>query len=740
MNKKLISSGLAAVVMSTALTSGIPAEKSSASGYYENEVCISLNSSRKEISPYIYGVNSDFRKEEYLYAASAPGSARQGGNRFSGYNWETNYSNAGRDWLHSSDQYLIDFDSSQLDIPGSPALGFAREAAEKNVPYKLTTVQMAGYVAADDDGEVTEDEIAPSSRWKEVKARKGSEFSLTPDKNDDYVYIDEYVNYLVQTLGDATTKTGYQAYNLDNEPSLWSSTHARMHPDKVTCEEIVSKSIEYADAIKDVDPNAEIFGLALFGVGAYTSFSDAPDWAEHSDDYDWFISYYLDEMRKAEEEYGRRLIDVIDIHYYSEAKGQCRVTECEDASHTDCIEARLQSPRTLYDGTYIENSWIGDYQQPHIPIFPKVKKSIDTYYPGTKLALTEYNLGGGNQISGAVAEADILGVFAENDVYVANLWAVNSDFSYQLSAIDLYTNYDGKGSAFGNTLVGSTTSDEVLSTSYAAISGSDESKVNLVLTNKSLTDTQRAVITLDGDAEYSSARIYGITGDSSDIQLLGTVDSIENNTFTADIPALSVVQIEITADEYTMLGDVNSDGIVDENDLRSLQDWLLAKPDAVISEEKADLISDGRINAFDMVALRKRIVIWNTIPETEELTAFWATKTGQWRIKNGMSNKTITCVFTGDPGNGLRLCYGYWDPVAINPNTGNAGVWYNNDDTYLGVYEFDENGEARVTFTVPNNCSSLEMILFNYTSYDEATGTTTQLDKGLVGLEKVIIN
>ena len=50
------------------------------------------------------------------------------------------------------------------------------------------------------------------------------------------------------------------------------------------------------------------------------------------------------------------------------------------------------------------------------------------------------------------------------------------------------------------------------------------------------------------------------------------MDSIENNTFTVDIPALSVVQIEITADEYTMLGDVNTDGIVDENDLRSLQD------------------------------------------------------------------------------------------------------------------------------------------------------------------------
>ena len=75
---------------------------------------------------------------------------------------------------------------------------------------------MAGYVAADKAGTVLESEAAPSSRWKEVKFKKDTALTLEPDVTDDYVYMDEYVNYLVKTLGDSTTSTGIQAYSLDN--------------------------------------------------------------------------------------------------------------------------------------------------------------------------------------------------------------------------------------------------------------------------------------------------------------------------------------------------------------------------------------------------------------------------------------------------------------------------------------------------------------------------------------------
>lgn len=732
MRKKIISAVLAASICAMTGASAVP-QGIYAANQYDLDIQVDADGYRKPISPYLYGVNSDFRKEEYLYNAHATG-ARQGGNRFSGYNWETNFSNAGRDWLHNSDQYLVDFDKEELAIPGAPALGFAREAAAKHVPYKVTTIQMAGYAAADDDGEVTEAEIAPSPRWVEVQPAKGSAFSLTPDKTDGVVYMDEYVNYLVHHLGDASTATGYQGYNLDNEPSLWNATHARMHPERVTCNEIVTKSIRYAAAIKAVDPKAEIFGLALYGVPAYIHFNNAPDWEEHAAEYEWFLSYYLDEMAKAEQEHGKRLLDVLDVHYYSEAKGECRVTECEDPLHTSCIEARMQAARSLWDPTYLETSWLATEYPEYLPLFPRIHKSIATYYPDTKIALTEYNLGGGNHISGAVAQADLLGVFAQNGVYMSNLWAINKDFSYQLSAINLYTNYDGKGSAFGNTLLTSQTSDVSKGSAFAAIDGTDESRMTMVVTNKSLTDTQNAHITLHSSASYTHATVYGITGDSSEIQLLGTVEDITDNQFTLEIPAMTVVMLALEAEDYTMRGDVNTDGTVNAADVRALTDMLLARTDAVTAQ--AELTGDSCVDGFDCAVLKRLQNRWNTPPPEDRRVGCWATKAGQWRIRDGMGEQTVTMKFTGKPGHYLRLAYGYWDPLAVDEETGKNGVWKHNDDTQLGKHQFDENGELQLQLDIPPKAKSVEIMIYNYT--DESTGTVVQLDKSLVGLAEVV--
>lgn len=236
----MITAGLMMAALSAPIT---PA---SADNSYDLTVTVDTTGYRKPISPYIYGIN-------YIRRGEAPNvttfSARQGGNRHSAYNWENNASSAGADYKHYSDAYLVNFDKASLAIPGANALEFAEDMAAQNTDYKITTVQMAGYAAADMDGEVTADEIAPSARWIPVYPQKNAPFSMTPDTTDNAVYMDEYVNYLVTKLGDSATKTGIQAYSLDNEPTLWSSTHARMHLVQTTCEEIVSKSIEYASAI-----------------------------------------------------------------------------------------------------------------------------------------------------------------------------------------------------------------------------------------------------------------------------------------------------------------------------------------------------------------------------------------------------------------------------------------------------------------------------------------------------------
>ena len=200
--KKRILAGLTASVLAAACAAQIPSILSaSAAGSYDMQLKIQLDGEKKEISPYIYGVNESGNSNNLKSVKT--NAVRQGGNRFTGYNWETNYSNAGEDWVNSSDTHMGDVS----DGPAYQARQLSKECTEQGIGYKMATLQMAGYVAADKNGTVTDSEAAPSSRWNKVAFQKDGALSDTPDLTDDTVYMDEYVNYLIQNLGDSTTRS-----------------------------------------------------------------------------------------------------------------------------------------------------------------------------------------------------------------------------------------------------------------------------------------------------------------------------------------------------------------------------------------------------------------------------------------------------------------------------------------------------------------------------------------------------
>lgn len=539
--KKRSCAGIVAGVMALVSMTSVMYTSTSAEGAgYDMNVSVKLDGERKAISPYIYGVN-EYGNTDNLKNISV-NAVRQGGNRYTGYNWETNWSNAGEDWHNSSDTNIGDI----TDGAAYAAQKLSKECEKHNVPYKLTTLQMAGYVSADKNGTVTESEKAPSARWNEVKFSKGSELSMTPDLEDGVVYMDEYVNYIVNTLGNSGTSAGIQGYSLDNEPVLWDNTHPMMHGESVTNNELVSKSIELAKVVKGIDPNAEIFGPAFWGMLPCvqagedgSGFTDS-EWQSVKSNYSWYVDYYLDQMAQAEEECGYRLLDVFDVHYYAQ--------DCStDAS-------RLQAARSLYDESYVENSWLQPYLGQYFPFLERLQESIDKYYPGTKLAITEYNLGDianetttGKNITAAIAETEALGAFALNDVYLATYWGTLPNCPYVESAINLYTNYDGKGGSFGDTLVEAKTDDLSKAAAFAAVDNGDDSEVTLVLSNKDMTNSQNAVISLDGtDIDYTSAAVYAITQDGTDIRVIDVQNDVTGNTVNVTLPPMSVAQIVIS--------------------------------------------------------------------------------------------------------------------------------------------------------------------------------------------------
>jgi len=491
------------------------------------------------ISPYIFGTNQILTGDENYTAL------RQGGNRLTGYNWENNASNAGSDYQQNSDNYLTSIAGiKNEDDPGIVTTTFHDNAQNLGIPYSLVTLQMAGFVAKDKNGPVTVNQTAPSSRWVRVSFTKNSPFSLTPDLTDTSVFMDEYVNFLVTKYGKANTSTGIRGYSLDNEPALWPSTHPRIHPLATTCQEISQKGIDLAKVVKSIDDKAEIFGPVLYGFGAYLNFQSAPDWTTVSKNknYSWFIDYYLDRMKQAESDNGgKRLLDVLDLHWYPEAIGDNRITNSNATTAKDNA-ARIQAPRTLWDKKYVENSWIAQSFKSYLPLIPKILASINSFYPGTKLGFTEITYGGPDHISGAIAMADVLGIFAKYGVYCSNQWPLSNTSPYTAAAYRIYRNYDGSKSTFGDYYISSITSDSVNTSVYGSIkNGSNE--IHVIAINKSLTKSIAANFSFTTDRTIQSGRVWAVDSSSSLPREITPVGMIGGNSFGYTLPAGSVCHL-----------------------------------------------------------------------------------------------------------------------------------------------------------------------------------------------------
>ena len=239
----------------------------------------------RAISPYVYGMNQPQWQSGRSRGVTL---TRLGGNRWTAYNWENNASNAGNDYMHQSDGYL-----GGGDTPGEAVRPHV-EAALKAGAACIVTVPMVGYVSADKngDGDVNKTPDYLKARFKVSVPRKNAAFTLTPDPQDGRVYQDEFVHWLRHTFpGAGHTGMPPIFYSLDNEPDLWSATHARIHPEKITYAELIRRTTEYASAIKAADPGATLFGPASYGWNGYTSLQDAPD--RNGRD---FLEFYLDQM------------------------------------------------------------------------------------------------------------------------------------------------------------------------------------------------------------------------------------------------------------------------------------------------------------------------------------------------------------------------------------------------------------------------------------------------------------
>lgn len=584
---------------------------SSLSVWAQQTVSVNVKADVKPISPLIYGANNP---------TSLATAVRWGGNRTSAYNWENNYSNAGADYNHISDRFFLsNVNAQEQAIPAIPIIKMVKTANQRK-QYTLVTLQAAGFVSADANGAVTEEQEAPSYRWDSVIFRKGAEFSLSPNKTDGKVYIDEMVNYLQVSLGKKGSG-GIDAFAIDNEPALWGSTHPRIRPSKITLNELFYKTIQVGSLVKDIAPDTEVYGPMFFGWWDIYNFNNLGYPSGRG--YTWFLDFYLDSLQNYEDNVGERVVDVLAVHWYPEAKGKVSKKRIVDLDGTisdteliaqDMIEARLQSPRALWDSSYVEYGNINNISG-SIHYLKRIQKSINTFNPKMKIAFTEFKYDAENHFSGGLALADVLGVFGKEGVYMASKWdPVNND--YGAAAYKLYVDYNNSGGKFGSTSVSAKTNDNSVLSSVASLD--ENNNLHIIVINK--TDVVQSTNFDLQNGYYSHGEVFGFDKNSSTISQFTSINQITNSTFNYSLPAYSAIHIVLYALPQIEIVEAkiiepqsNTIQVVFSSDV-TIVDILEATNEFVITNQNNDELSINNISVVSNTSIA--IVLNNAIADS----------------------------------------------------------------------------------------------------------------------------
>ncbi len=515
---------------------------------------VKVGASRHVISPYIYGIN--YAEESLAKELSLP-VRRWGGNATTRYNWKNNYANRAGDWYFEN---LPESTGDASALPDKSAANLFIDQDRLTGTRTMMTVPLIGFtpkggskacgfsVAKYGAQQKTDPWWADCGNGVKLDGTNltGNDPADTSERIDPD-FVTEWVRYLAGRYGTAG-QGGVLFYELDNEPDWWFTTHRDVHPSPAGYDEIRDRAYLYGAAVKAGDPTALTLGPV--SGGWWSALYTAADWVAgwKVPPYFWdsnpvdrkahgdipFVEWYLQQMKTYEQQHGVRILDMVDIHGYI-APGSVGDSALGDAA-TQAL--RLESTRAFWDPTYKIDS-LKDYPR----FIPRMREWVARNYPGTKTAITEYNWGALKYLNGALAQADLLGIFGRESLDLATLWGPEAKDQPWAFAFRMYRNYDGTGAAFGDVGVQASSADQGRLAVYAAQRITD-SALTLMVINKS-SDDLNSQVTLDGFVPAGKAKVYRYS--ASDLTRITPQPDQDVGAagFSAIYPASSITLLEI---------------------------------------------------------------------------------------------------------------------------------------------------------------------------------------------------
>ena len=505
-------------------------------------ITVDPTANRHPIDPNVYGVAHASTAQ--LSDLNTPLN-RNGGNNTTRYNWQINADNRGNDWYFES----IADSSATAGERGDTFIANARAANAR----AMLTVPMIEWVAKVGSGRtklasfsIAKYGAQTGNDWQWfADAGNGvltnGQFVTGNDPNDANVpsnsaFQQSWVQHLVSRWGtNASGGLGY--YILDNEPSLWHSTHRDVRPTGATMDEVKSRMVEFATKIKAVDPSALVVGPEEWGWSGYFfsgydqqwgsahGWSSLPDRNNHGGaDY---LPWLLGQIRQSSTMAGQRLLDVFTVHYYPQGG------EFSDDVSSAMQQRRNRSTRSLWDPNYIDETWIND----RVQLIPRLKNWANTSYPGTLVGITEYNWGAENHINGATTQADVFGIFGREGLDMGARWTTPASSTPTYKAMKMYRNYNGNKSTFGDTSVSAVAPNPDAVSAFAAARSSDGALTIMVI-NKQLSTAVTTTVNISSFAHRGTTQVWQLTATNAithnaDVSITGT-------SFVATLPAQSI--------------------------------------------------------------------------------------------------------------------------------------------------------------------------------------------------------
>ncbi|HLQ50458.1 MAG TPA: glycoside hydrolase family 44 protein [Terriglobales bacterium] len=513
-------------------------------------VSVDATANQRPISPLIYGVA--FGSAAQLSDLNAPAN-RWGGNSTTRYNWQVNSHNTASDYYYESigsgtpgqdaDNFISDAKSNGAQpMMTIPIIDWLAKAGP-NHPYLCSypTSQFPSQQFVDPFQTNCGNGILPNGT--EIT---GADPNTANVPNSTTIQT-QWVQHLVGKWG-AANQGGLQYYLLDNEHTIWYGTHRDVHPNGPGMDELFQKMRDYSLAVKTVDPGAIVLGpeewgwdgyfysgkdQQLFGQGNFST----PDKVAHNNAF--YIPWLLDQFHQYETANGKRLLDVLSVHYYPQGDVSSGRQEFSNDDSAATQALRNQSTRSLWDLNYVDKSWIPStgINGGIVKLIPLLKQWVSQHYPGLNTAITEYNWGDEANMNGATTQADIYGIFGREGLDIGTRWTTPATTTPTYKAMKMYRNYDGNKSTFGETSVKTTVPNPDHVSAFSALRSSDGALTIMLINKDAGTPGPQANVSLANFQASGVAHVWQLSANA--IKALSDIN-FASNTISLTLPPQSV--------------------------------------------------------------------------------------------------------------------------------------------------------------------------------------------------------